>query len=83
MVKHFPMDGFADTCIGHGRPPHGADYVDDQEVLCGECSTALLVECNERSARSMRERRAAQCPGGCRDHEHGTRYHDCLCCYGD
>jgi hypothetical protein len=78
-MTRFPKDGFADTCTGYGRPEHGADVVTD-EALCADCSLALTVSC---AARRDAARVTQGCPGGCRDHAHGSRYYDCNCCYGD
>lgn len=77
----FPMDGFADTCTGYRGDEHGADVTFDG--LCIDCSRTLQLECAERDQAARAARLANVCPGGCRDHAHGARYYDCMCCYGD
>lgn len=81
QTKTFPLDGFADTCTGYRVPEHGADEVIDG--LCMNCSRTLQIECSERDVAARSARLANQCPGGCRDHAHGSRYYVCMCCYGD
>lgn len=79
VKARFPLDGFQDTCPGIGRDAHGSNdflFLDSG----GYCAGCL----NEEAARLAVGRATRQeCPGGCRDHTHGTRYYDCLCCYGD
>lgn len=84
-VQTFPVDGFADTCTGWGREIHGTNDVlgtGPVDSLCVECRARFLAE-TEQTQQIVTFAQRRQCPGGCTGHIHGTRYYDCLCCYGD
>jgi len=77
----FPMDGFEDSCNGYKVPEHGSNAVIDG--LCMDCSRKLQIECAEADQAARARRLGNLCPGGCNGHSHGSRYYDCICCYGD
>lgn len=86
-VQKFPMDGFADTCTGFGRPLHGTneELGTGNDALCADCKQRLLDTIKDESCggATYQHSRGLICPSGCKDHTHGSRYYDCLCCYGD
>lgn len=82
----FPMDGYADTCTGHGVPVHGTndELGTGLDALCGECGDRLEQEMRLDAERIRRERvTPSACGCAARDHQHGSQYYTCLCCYGD
>lgn len=83
MIAKFPLDGFADTCTGFGREAHGTDEElgTGNDALCSACKARLNAEvAAERSAvRPSNVRQSCACVG----HQHGAKYYDCMCCYGD
>lgn len=85
-VRKFPMNGYADTCIGYGNAADGGcdlhgtdeDIASHETGLCSLCEQRLLNDSKPQPNLTN------GCPTGyCTDHTHGSRYYDCLCCYGD
>ena len=89
-IRMFPMDGFADTCVGYGNAADGGcdlhgtnDDLSKTNGLCAECDARLQAEIRASFQQHRAQQVANLCPGGCKDHAHGSRYYGCLCCYGD
>jgi hypothetical protein len=73
----FPMNGFEDSCVGiDDVAEHGTNVLTD-DGLCPSCTEIL-----SKAVAGWREVKPTQC-GNCKDHSHGSRYYDCMCCYGD
>lgn len=84
-VQKFPMGGFADTCTGYKREPHGTndELGTGIDAICTDCADHEEQDMRLDAERIRRQRETHSCGCAARGHAHGSRYYDCLCCYGD
>jgi len=78
----FPMNGFEDSCVGYGVAEHGTNFL-TEDGLCPSCTATLSKAVAETNQQALMARLGNNCPGGCKDHLHGEKYFNCMCCYGD
>ena len=75
----FPIyDGFADTCIGMTASHGTNEDMEAQNGFCADCQAQI-----DAATAHLFVRPTQQATNCCSGHVHGSRYYDCMCCYGD